>query len=73
MLSCYLKFKKKTESKNPGVTKTKNGKLIIFLKCVNCGSNKIGFIKEQETSGLLSSLGMNTPLSKISLVGPILI
>ena len=28
------------------------------------------FIKQQEASGLLSSLGIITPLSKISLVGP---
>ena len=30
------------------------------------------FIKQQEASGLLSCLGIRTPLSKISLVGPIL-
>ena len=30
-------------------------------------------IKEQEASGLLSSLGIKTPLSKITLVGPIFV
>ena len=30
------------------------------------------FIKEQEASGLLSSLGIKKPLSKIPLVDPIL-
>ena len=31
------------------------------------------FIKEQEASGLLSSLGIKTPFSKTPLVGPLLI
>ena len=31
------------------------------------------FIEEQETSGLLSSLGKKTSLSKIPLVGPVLL
>ena len=30
------------------------------------------FIKQQEASGLLSSLGIKTPLSKIPLVGALL-
>ena len=30
------------------------------------------FIKEQEASELLSSLGINTPLNKIPLFGPLL-
>ena len=37
-----------------------------------CDSKKSKFIKEQEASGLLNSLGIKTPLSKISLVGPLL-
>ena len=35
-----------------------------------CDSNKSKFIKMQEASGLLSSLGIKTPLSKIPLSGP---
>ena len=35
-------------------------------------SKKLRFIKEQEANGLLSRLGINTPLSKIPLVGPLL-
>ena len=35
-----------------------------------CGSEKSIFIKEQEASGLLSSLGTRTLLSQIPLVGP---
>ena len=35
-------------------------------------SKKAKFTKEQETSRLWSSLGKQTPLSKIPLVGPLL-
>ena len=41
-------------------------------KCAVCVSKKLKFIKEQEASGLLSTLGIKTPLSKILLVGPLL-
>ena len=34
--------------------------------------NNKKFIKEQEASGLLRSLGIKTPLNKIPLLGPIL-
>ena len=40
------------------------------LKCEIDG--KINLIKEQETSRILSSLRLKTPLNKIPLVGPIL-
>ena len=36
-----------------------------------CDCKKSKFIKEQEASGLLSSLGIKTPLSKIPLVAPL--
>ena len=38
-----------------------------LLKCALCGSKKSIFIKEQEVKGILSSLGLKTPLSKIPL------
>ena len=72
MLSYYcLKCRKNTESKNPKVARTKNGRIILLLKCVVCDSEKSKFIKEQEPSGLLSSLAIKTRLSKISLVCPL--
>ena len=43
-----------------------------FYQNVQCYSKKSKFIKQQEASGLLSSLGINTPLSKIPLVGSLL-
>ena len=45
--------------------KTKNDRVILSSKCAVCGSKKSKFMKEQEAEGLLSNLGINTPLSKI--------
>ena len=44
---------------------------MILSKCEVCNSKKSKFIKEQEASGLLSSLGIKTPLIKILVVGPL--
>ena len=38
-------------------------------KCATCGNKKSKFMKEQEAKGLLSSLGLKTPLSELSLLG----
>ena len=72
MLSYCLKCKRNTESINPKVLKTTNGKAIILSKWAICGSKKSKFIKEQEATGLLSNLGLKTPLNKIPVVGGIL-
>ena len=37
---------------------------MILSKCAKCGGKKSRFIKHQEAKGLLSKLGMKTPLSK---------
>ena len=47
--------------------KTKNGRLMLLSKCAVCSSKKSRFIKEREAKGLLSSLIIKTPLSKIPL------
>ena len=47
---------------------TKNGRLMLLSKCAVCGGKKSRFIKEQEAKGLLSSLGIKTPFSKIPLL-----
>ena len=72
MLSYFLKGRKNTESKNPKVVKTKNRRIMLLSKCAVCDSKKMKFIKEQQASGLLSSLEIKTHLSKVSLVGPLL-
>ena len=72
MLSYCLKCKKNTENINPKVSKTTNRKTMIFSKCAICDSKKSKFIKEQQAKGLLSNLGIRTPLNKIPLLGDIL-
>ena len=72
MKSYCLKCRKDTENINPKVSSTSNSKAIILSKCSICGSKKSRFIKNQEAKGLLSSLGLRTPLSKVPLLGEIL-
>ena len=72
MLFHWLKCTKNTESKNPKAAKTKNGRTILSSNCVVCSSKKSRFVKEQEPSGLLSSLSIRTLLSHIHLVGPLM-
>ena len=45
---------------------------MILSKCAICGSKKSSFFKNQETKGLLSNLGLRTPLIKVPLLGDIL-
>ena len=72
MLSYCLKCEKNTDNINPRVLKTKNDKTMISSKCTIRGSKKSRFIKKQEASGILSNLGLRTPVNKISLLGDIL-
>ena len=73
MLSYCLKCRKNTKSKNPKVAKTKNERIMLLSKCAVCDSKILRSIKQQEASGLLSSLGIKTPLNRIPLLGPLLI
>ena len=72
MESYCLKCKKYTKNINPQLSSTSNGKTMILSKCAICNSRKSKFIKQQEARGLLSKLGMKTPLSKIPSLGDIL-
>ena len=45
---------------------------MILWKYAICGSKRSRFMKKQETSGILSNLGLKTPLNKIPLLGDIL-
>ena len=72
MKSYCLKCRKVTENINPRVSNTSNGKTMILSKCAIWGSKKSRFIKNQEVKGLLSNLGLITPLSKVPLLGAIL-
>ena len=64
-----LKCRKDTENINPRVSNTSNGRTMILSKCAICGSKKSRFIKNQEAKGLLSNLGLKTPLSKVPSLG----
>ena len=60
--------KKDTENKNPKVFKTKNGRIILKSTCSVCNNKKSRFISKNKGSGLLSNLGIRTPLSEIPLL-----
>ena len=70
MLKCCLKCKKDTE--NVDLKETKSDRPMLSSKCAVCGNKKSRFMKEQ-AKGLLSILGIKTPLNKIPLLGVILI
>ena len=72
MLLYCLDCTKKTESGSPKVATTKIEKIMLLLKYVVCDSKKSKFIKEQEASALLSSLGMKATLCEIPLERPLL-
>ena len=71
MESYCLKCKKYTKNIDPKISGTSNGKTMILSKCSICSSKKSRFIKEQEAKGLLSKLGIKTPLGKIPILGDI--
>ena len=54
MLLYILKCRKNTESKNPKILRTKNGRIMLLSKCTACDSKK--------ASRLLSCLEIKTPL-----------
>ena len=74
MKQCYLivESAKKYRKHKTKVSETINGKTMLLSKCAICGSKKSRFMKEQEAKGILSSLDLKTPLSKIPLLGDIL-
>ena len=72
MLTYCLKCKRNTKNIDSKMLETKNGRLMLSSKCAMCGSKKLRFMKEQEAEGMLSNLGLKTPLSKIPLLGDIL-
>ena len=51
-----------TQSKNAKVTNATKGRIMLLFKCTVCNSNKVRFIKDHGAIGLLSRLGIKTPL-----------
>ena len=72
MKSYCLKCRKDIENINPRVSQSSNGKTMVLSKCAIYSSKKSRFIKNQEAKGLLSNLGIKTPLSKVPILGDIL-
>ena len=67
-----LKCRKDTENINLRVSNTSNGRIMILSKCAICSRKRSRFIRNQEAKGLLSNLGVRTPLSKVPILGNIL-
>ena len=72
MKSYCLKCKNDTENINSRVLNASTGRTTILSKCAKCDSKKSRFIRNQEAKGLLSNLGIKTPLSKVPILGDIL-
>ena len=68
MKTYCLKCKKDTDNIDPKMFRTKNNRLLMQSKCSVCGTKKSRFVKKQDAEGLLSNLGIKTPLSKIPLL-----
>ena len=66
-----FKVQKYTGNINPRISNTSHGKTMLLWKYAKCESKKSRFIKNQEGKGLLSYLGIRTPLSKVPLLGNI--
>ena len=68
MKTYCVKCRKNTENIDRKMFRIKNNTLIMQSKCPVCRIKKPRFVKEQEVRGLLSNLGIKTPLSKIPLL-----
>ena len=64
-MQTYCASCKKTGNNNAKAINTKHGRLMLKSICTVCGKKKSRFIfSDQKGHGLLSSLGIKTPLSK---------
>ena len=63
-----LVCKNYTKSINPEIVRNRQNRLMIQSNCATCGRKKSRFIKEQKALGILSNLGIRTPLSQVPLL-----
>ena len=63
-----LACRKYTKNINPRIVRNKHHRPMIQSDCAICNSKKSRFIKEHQASGLLSNLGIKTPLNKVPLL-----
>ena len=68
MKSHCLKCKKDTENINPSVSSTSNGRTMVLSKRAI-----YNYIKNQEAKGLLNNLRVKTLLSKVPILGEVLL
>ena len=57
-----------TKNNNPKIVRNKQNRLMIESNCAICINKKSRLIKEQQAMGILSNLGIKTPLSKVPLL-----
>ena len=62
-----LACRKYTKNDNSKVVRNKQNRLMIQSNCATCDSKKSRFIKKQ-AMGIISNLGIKTPLSKVPLL-----
>ena len=55
-----LVCRKYNKSINPKIVRNRQNRSMIQSNCAVCGSKKSRFIKEHQTVGLLSNLGINS-------------
>ena len=63
-----LACRKYTKNNNPKIVRNRQNRLMIQSNCATCDSKKSIIIKEQQAIGILSNLGIKTPLSKVPLL-----
>ena len=63
-----LACRKYTKNINPKIVTNKHNRSMIQSNCAICGSKKSRFIKEHQAMGLLSNLGIRTPLTQVPLL-----
>ena len=63
-----LACRKYTKSINPKIVRNRQNRSMIQSNCAVCGNKKPRFIKKHQAMGLLSSLGIKTPLNKVPLL-----
>ena len=63
-----LVSRKYTKNNNHKVVRNRQNRFMMQSNCAICNSKKSRFIKKQQTMGILSNLGIKTPLSKVPLL-----
>ena len=56
------------KSINPKIVRNRQNRYIIQSNCTTCGSKKSRLLKNKKELGILSNLGIKTPLSQVPLL-----